>query len=116
MRLFCLAVFGGLIGVGQAQTDTTLWTKSFYAPNNETVLKVDANDIVYLGYISGSPSSFTLKKFSPDGTALWSRSIPYAAYRDVIMAETMVVAVSTSCTVSATYNGVTVTDTLKLQP
>lgn len=69
-----------ILGAGAyVQTDSILWTKSFYAPNNETILKVDSADNVYLGYVSGTPSLFTLKKFSPEGVVLWSSSIPYSA-------------------------------------
>lgn len=69
-----------LLGAGAyAQTDSILWAQSFSGSSDETVLKTDSANNVYLGYVSGTPSFFTLKKLSPAGAVLWTTSLPYSA-------------------------------------
>lgn len=62
-----------------SQVDTTLWSQAYYANNNETALKLDSQDNVYLAYVTGTPAQCTIKKFSPTGAVLWSNTIPYQA-------------------------------------
>lgn len=77
MRLFLFACLGLLSAGVYAASGSVLWTQSFYAPKNETLLKLDADDNVYAAYVNST--HLTLRKFSPTGAALWTKSVPYVA-------------------------------------